>query len=133
MAYIFNNLANKRIAQVVFSKYSKISVNAGECRYNFRCADNAVHEAINNSEDNIAMVIYFEDYCPVIHFINIDKEGNYTDNTLGHWSQRMAYYLVRTIPKDSFWDIHDIFAAFRLELHRQLPFYARLFISLDRF
>ena len=130
---MFKIKARNRVLQIIDSKYSKISVSGGTCRYNFRCHNNAVSDAINNKDEYIAMVIYVDEREPIIHFINVDKRGAYTDNTLGQWAQRMDYYLVRTIPKESFWDIYNIFAAFRLELHRQLPFYMRPFISLDNF
>lgn len=130
---IFKDKADKKVTQVVNAKYSKINVLPGTCRYNFRCYNNAVHDAIHNKDEYIAMVIYFDEGQPIIHFINMDKKGIYTDNTLGQWSTQLTYYLVRTIPKESFFDMYSIFDAFRREIHKQLPFYIRPFISLDSY
>lgn len=130
---IFKEKADKKVIQIINAKYSKINVLPGTCRFNFRCHNNAVHDAINNKDEYIAMVIYLDEGQPIIHFVNVDKKGVYTDNTLGQWSQELTYYFVRTIPKDSFFHVYSIFEAFRREIHEQLPFYLKPFINLDSY
>ena len=38
----------------------------------------------------------------IIHFINVNKDGEYIDNTLGHWSATYDYYLIKYIENNSF-------------------------------
>ena len=103
----------RQIVEYITSNHNKIDVKAGVCRYNFRCSFNAVHDALENDEDELAMCVYVDDEYPIIHFININKDGEYIDNTLGHWSERVDFYLVRNIKKDEFWDVNDIFTSYR--------------------
>ena len=109
----------------------KIKVKSGVCRYNFRCHNNAVHDALNDGEDKIAMVIYIDDDYPIVHFINLNAEGEYTDNTLGRWSEKMEYYLVRTIDKEEFFSIYEIFNSYRKHLRSKLPLRLKLFSEYD--
>lgn len=128
---IFNEKAKEIITNMVIATMPKIEVNSGICRFNFRCQMNAVHDAITNQENKIAMCIYFEGENPIVHFINIDNNGNYVDNTLGAWSVKYDYYLVRHIEKESFFSINNIFASYIRELKMKLPFYVRLFSDYD--
>ena len=90
---------------------------------------NAVHDALNNGHDYIAMCIYIDEGFPIIHFINIDNDGNYTDNTLGRWSETLEYYLVKTIKKDDFFNVNNIFIDYRIHLSSNIPWYIRMFIK----
>jgi hypothetical protein len=82
-------------------------------------------------EDELAMCIYMHGSWPIIHFINVNSDGFYIDNTLGQWSSQYEYYFIRFINKDSFFDIYDIFTNYRKELRKSLPWYVRLFSNYD--
>lgn len=128
---LFDDKAKEIVKNMIITTMPKINVISGLCRYNYRCHLNAVHDALNNNQDKLAMCFYFEDNHPIIHFVNIDNDNNYIDNTLGRWSEKYEYYLIRTIEKESFFDISDIFTAYRNELKSKLPFYVRWFAECD--
>jgi len=119
--------AEDLVRNLIVATMPKITVKSGLCRYNYRCQLNAVHDALNDDQDKIAMCFYFKDSRPIIHFINVDNEGNYIDNTLGRWSETFDYYLIRFIEKKSFFKIEKIFTAYRNELVSNFPWYVRLF------
>jgi len=131
MINFLNNKAKAHIANMVRATLPKIKVKAGVCRYNFRCQINAVHEAIERKEGQIAMSVYIDGTCPVIHFLNVDKKGRFTDNTLGHWSKWNDYFFVKHIDQEDFIDVDSFFAAYRKELRKGLPWYVRLFSDFD--
>ena len=88
MFSFLNNRANKEILTLMESNHKKIKLTAGECRYNYKCHMNTVHEAIESDDDFIVMVMYMDkEYKdPCIHFLNYDKKKKiYIDNTIGHW------------------------------------------------
>jgi hypothetical protein len=118
--------AAKELEDYVRATYRRISVKAGACRFNYRCYNNAVHDALRNGDEAVAMVVYIEDGYPIVHFVNV-HEGEYTDNTLGEWSQRYDCYLVRHVGHDEFWDSEMILRKFRGFMGRNLRFVTRLF------
>lgn len=140
---MFKQNINAIINDYVRSNLQKIEPLAGQCRYNYHCHSNTVHEAITLMQDEIALVVYFDDGCPIVHFINYSKvytsledqatfnpalrKEQYKDNTLGVWCERYEYYLVRIIKKSEFWDVYSIHESYRKHLHRLLPFWLRLF------
>jgi hypothetical protein len=131
---ILQRKARKIVKELVEKNFVKINVSSGECRYNFRCHYNAVHDAINNENEYIAMVWYIEDGYPAIHFLNYEYWLNtYTDNTLGVWSKNVKYYLIKFIHKEDFFSIDDVFDEYRDEVNTWLPFWLRYFISKDSF
>ena len=118
----FNNriysAAVKLTCKIVEDKYDKVEVKPGLCRYNFRCHLNAVHDAIESGHEKIALCLYSGpdlDY-PIIHFLNVYHDGTFVDNTLGHWSSKYEYRLVRYISKHEFFSVESIFSNFREEL-----------------
>ena len=115
---------------MVTNELEKISVVSGECRYNFMCHRNAVHDALNANQDEVAMCFYIDDDQPIIHFINIE-DGRYVDNTLGRWSDMHDYYLIKTIGKEDFFNIADIFVDYRKQLQGRLPILIRWFNNID--
>ena len=126
----FNKKAQKEIRNRVKTIYQKINVTSGMCRYNFMCYMNAVHDAWENKENKLAMVIYFYHKQPILHFINYtvrDGKEIYTDNTLGRWSSRHDYYLIRLVDESEFNDIEEIFNKYREETRRNLSFWVRIF------
>lgn len=127
MKYI-NNIARKQTVDYIISTFNKISVQSGECRYNFRCQYNSVHEAKKNKHSKIAMCVYIEYGYPIIHFINYNKE-KFIDNTLGQWSSRLDFYFIKWIEDEDMWNVDDIFSAFRNELKNRLSWWIRLTMS----
>ena len=128
---LFDDKAKKIVKNMVTATMPKINVKSGLCRFNFRCQMNSVHDALNNNQDKIAMCFSVKNNEPIIHFINIDNENNYIDNTLGRWSETYEYYLIRTIEKESFFKINDIFTAYRNELKSKILFYVRWFSDCE--
>lgn len=124
---LFKERANLHIRNLIIATMPKIKVQSGVCRYNYKCQMNAVHDALNEGHDKLAMCFYLDGTWPIIHFVNVDNEGNYIDNTLGRWSETYDYYLIRLIEKESFFYINDIFTSYRKELRLKLPWYIRLF------
>lgn len=124
---MFKHKAYKIITNMINATLPKINVNSGDCRFNFHCHINSVNDALNNNQDRIAMCFYFDDGQPIIHFINVDENGVFTDNTLGRWSQTYNYHLIRYIEKESFFDVVKIFKSYRVELNKKLPWYITFF------
>ncbi|MDX1365897.1 MAG: hypothetical protein R3243_16955 [Arenibacter latericius] len=116
----------KQVIDYVVSNHDKIIVHPGVCRYNYKCHMNAVHDAISDGDDSLAMCIYIDDGYPVIHFINI-HDGEYVDNTLGQWSSRYEYYLVKKISSDEFFEIESIFVKYRNYLKTIPDWWLRIF------
>lgn len=129
---IFHIKARKIICDIVINDFKPIKVKSGKCRYNYKCHKNAVHEAINNKEEFLAMCFYIDDGYPIIHFLNINKKGKYIDNTLGHWSKNIDFYLIKKINKKDFFMIDNIFSTYREEMKTKIPWYIRWFTNLDR-
>jgi hypothetical protein len=124
---IFNDEAKAWIKDYVEKNYDKIDVMSGKLLWNYNCHRNAVHHAIEHSDNELIMSIYFDGDCPVIHFLNIDKNGKYVDNTLGYWSSQYPYYIIKTIKRNEFFNIDNIFGDYRIEIGKKMPLYLRLF------
>lgn len=119
--------ADKIYTNAVLSNYSKIEVVAGQCRFNFKCHLNAIHEALEKKDDRIAMCMYIDENEQVImHFLNYHK-GKYIENTLGHHSRFNEYYFVKWIGKEDFDVIGNIFNSTVKDWRKKLPWYVRLF------
>ena len=130
MVMSLKDKSDRLILEYIISTYPRIKVNPGSCRFNLRCADNSVHEAIQNSDDCIAMCFYIDRGQPIIHFINCSK-GEFIDNTLGNWASQYEYYMVKNISSEDFYNVHEIFLAFRNKVRKMIPFYIRWFIDSD--
>lgn len=132
---MFKQQRIRAINDIVRGGYEKINVQPRTCRNNFQCHANAVHDAINDNHDKIALVVYFDEGYPIVHFVNVSEVGGgiteFTDNTLGQWSGRMEYYFVRYVDKIEFWDVYKIHKSFRQIIKNQLPFIYRMFHNLD--
>jgi len=128
---IFNERAKKEIHEFVKLNYKQMEVIGGKCRYNFRCHMNAVHDAIDNDEKRLALCMYIHGDHPIIHFVNIDKDGTYIDNTLGHWSSAHKYYFVRDVKEKEFFDVNSTLSTFRYELRNKLTFFTKLFSDIE--
>jgi len=128
---LYNSRSRELVIQMIRANLQLVEVQSGLCRFNFRCADNAVHDAINAEHEKIAMVFYIHGEFPIIHFINVNDKEELIDNTLGNWSSQYEYFLIRYIDKNSFFNVHSIFTNYRKELRRSLPFFVRLFSNED--
>lgn len=128
---ILNDDAEKFVLNMIKANLSKIDVKSGKCRFNFRCQMNTVHEALNHKDDRIAMCFYIDGNYPIIHFLNVDSDGNFIDNTLGRWSERYVFYFIRFVDKTDFFNVNDIFAAYRKDLKSKLPFLIRIFSDIE--
>lgn len=115
------------IEHYIRSNYQMVEVNPGQCRYNYQCHSNSVHEATVLGHKEIALVVYFEGNEPTVHFINVDNEGKFVDNTLGVWCEKTEMYLIRKISKMEFYDVYMIHNSFRMHLKNMLPFHLRIF------
>jgi hypothetical protein len=118
--------AAKEIEDYVRATYQRISVTAGRCRFNHKCFYNAVHAAVRDGDETVALVIYVDEGYPIVHFVNVRK-GEFVDNTLGEWSQRYDYYFVRHIGQNEFRDVGMIWMIFCKALGRNLRFVTKLF------
>lgn len=127
----FNNSeARQQISDHIISKYSKIEVKSGKCKWNFRCSFNSVHYAKKNKDKKIAMCVYMDGDYPFIHFVNY-KNKQFVDNTLGEWSSRYEYYFIRWVEQQDMWDVNNIFQAFRRELRNNLSWWVKLTSDYD--
>lgn len=103
----FNNKrVRKKIERYVLKHYEPIEVKGGLCKWNFRCHNNAVHEAVVNNQEKIAMCVYFDESYPIIHFLNYNGT-DFVDNTLGVWANEFDYYFVEWIEKEDFFNVYD--------------------------
>lgn len=122
-----NPQAQREVAGRVRALYEKIDVHPGRCRFNFRCHNNSVHEAIENDQDRIAQVVYIENDYPVIHYVNVDEDGRLIDNTLGHNIADKDFYMVKLVWRDEFSNIHVLHEEMRNEFRRSLSPLNRIF------
>lgn len=119
--------ARKSIEDTIRLTKEKIEVTGGECRYNFRCHLNTVHEALKHGHPRIAMTVYIEDDYPIVHFLNVDPEtGEFIDNTLGEWARYNEYFLIKYIPEEEFTTVGTYLELYRKELRKGLSFWTRL-------
>lgn len=123
-----------RVKNYIKNKHHKINVKPWACRWNFRCHLNAVHEAIEAKQNRIAAVVHFENWSSqaIVHFVNVDEDGIFTDNTLWHWCTQSEYYLLEYIDETRFFRIGAILTQYKEFLWEQVPWYIRLFISKYR-
>ncbi|MCK5017295.1 MAG: hypothetical protein KAS32_09490 [Candidatus Peribacteraceae bacterium] len=128
---LLNDKARLETISHIRATKNKIGVRSGKCRFNYRCQYNAVHEAINKKQKRIAMCVYFDEDYPVIHFVNVNKKGKFTDNTLGNWAQQYEYFLIKYIDDVDYFNIDNVFIKYRKELKKQLSFFTSLFSDVE--
>jgi hypothetical protein len=126
---MFIKQAQKFLLNYIYNNYKNINVKSGNCRYNYKCQMNAVHEAITHNQDYIAVVFYIDNNEPILHFINVNKYDEFFDNTLGVWSSKYDYYLIDYIYKSEFFEVNDYFIDLRIKFNKMLPFYLRYFVK----
>jgi len=125
--------AKQEIWEYATANCELVSILPGRCRYNFRCQMNAVHDAVEAGEDRIAMCMVngTKGDHPYIHFVNVSLSGELVDNTLGHWSTKNTYRLIRYIPKEEFFDIESIFTDYRKFVRKTLKPVTRWFSKYE--
>lgn len=129
MGFISNKA--ERIFLNFAKSHQKIKVNAGLCRFNYKCQINAVNDAILNKETRVALCFTVRGETVIIHFVNVSENGVFTDNTLGYYTAKYEYYFVKFIEEEDFMEIDSVFSAYREMLHDKLPFLIRIFTDLD--
>lgn len=132
------DLANIKAKELMLNFAKKngeaVKVLPGDCRWNYKCQVNAVHNALRAGETSICMGIYLDYDYPIIHFWNESLKEDipvYTDNSLGEWAVTYTYYLIRHIKADEFWSVNEIFGAFREEINSTFPLWVRVFKSFQ--
>lgn len=129
---IFDERAKAEIIDYLRATKNKIPVKAGKCRFNYRCQMNAVNDAINKGQDKVAMCVYIDNGYPIIHFVNVNKKGEFTDNTLGNWVETYEYFFIKFIDRVDYFTINDVFDNYITELKKRLSFFNR-YLSNIRF
>ena len=123
---IFEERANAEIISHLRGTKNKMDVKAGKCRFNYRCQMNAVNDAITQGHNKVAMCVYIDEGYPIMHFVNVNKKGVFTDNTLGNWAVNYEYFFIKYIDDVDFFTINDVLIDYRVELKKQLGFFNRL-------
>lgn len=115
------------------SSLDEIKINPGKCRYNNRCHLNSVNDAYEMKVYRVALVLTMMDKgFPIVHMVNIDKEGRYVDNTLGIWSTyNRKYYFVKYIEKNDLFNVGSILGDYKKELETMIPYLIRRFSDID--
>jgi hypothetical protein len=125
---------NKEVQRYIKNKIDleldRIYPVSGECRYNFRCHLNSVHEAVKNNDEYIIMGFYFCNNQPIIHFYNYQK-GVIIDNTLGCHALQYKHYIYKRVYKKDFKNIETVFLNFRKQIRKSLPWYLRIFSTYN--
>lgn len=125
----FNKKAEKIWKDKVFAECEKIKVLPGLCRYNFRCHNNAINDAIIDKDDKLAVVFYLQYGEVVLHFVNYHK-NKYIDNTLGQQANYQEYYFYRWITKDQFYfEALDVFDEIRKQFTKLIPWWWRWIVN----
>jgi len=128
---LLNNKANTEVVNMVRATKNKINIISGNGMFNARCHENAVHAAIGNKDKKIAMCVCVDGDFTMIHFVNVDSDGVFTDNTLGYFSGEYEYFLIKYIDDVDFFNIHDIFKSYRKEIRKGLSFIVRLLSNIE--
>lgn len=109
MIKYFRKTYHKKIRDYSDVNYQIIDVAPGECHYNYKCHMNAVHIAWRDEHPQIAMVTYRAKGTmrPCVHFVNF-VDGKFIDNTIGEWSRRYEYRLMRMVSDAEFEDVDTL-------------------------
>lgn len=129
--FLIDNKVRKYICDQIVSELTEISVKAGDCRFNYNCHKNATHIAETNNDEYIVCSIYIDNGYPIIHFLNIDNDGNYIDNTLGIHTLIYKHYYWKKIYRVDYFDIDNVFYNLRREIKNGLPWYYRYFTKYN--
>ena len=126
MIKICNTEAQRHIYLKVATTLDEITPIAGEKNHNMMCYKNAVNYAIKNDQKYVLLGFYVYNECPVVHFYNVDKNGDIIDNTLGNGVDFMTHYFYKRVWYKDFPRIEDVFNDYRKEIRKSLPLRLRL-------
>ena len=126
----FNKRARDIWKNKIITSCEKIQeVKQGKCKYNFQCHRNAIHEAINNKDDKLAIVFYIDWDDAILHYINYTN-WEYIDNTLWFWSKFNDFYFYKWLNKEDFGiEWLELFSLIREEFRLMIPSYYRYFVN----
>ena len=127
--------ARRELCKYIRSTKDKIQVTGGAYLNQNKCHRNAVHFARKHNEDKIALVMCTDSsdwvYC---HFVNVNKEGEYIDNTMGTFTEYDGedYYLIKTLDRSEFHEVGLIFNNYIQEAKKHLKWWTRVKLGKGR-
>lgn len=100
----------KDVCNYITSRFERIEVNPKQGLFNYKCFYNAVEFAKNNEGYDVVEVMYIGGKYPILHYINRNKEtSEFLETTLGHRTETVRYYYIKTIPDKEWLEIGTIF------------------------
>ena len=100
--------AQERLMSHIRSRYTRITVKSEQGLFNYKCFYNAVEYALANPDTEVWEVVYIENECPVLHYIN--KRGDeWLETSVGFLADQLEYYPIRKIVRDDWRDIQNVF------------------------
>ncbi len=129
--------ARAEVGQWCRKNLPEINVRGGAYLNNSMCHQNAVHFAWKHNEDKIALVMTVDesDDWATLHFVNINNDGEYIDNTLGNLTGSFydtKYYLIKIINKDNFKAVMSTFNEYLSIYKKKLKWTTRLLLGKER-
>lgn len=75
----------------------------GQGLFNRKCHMNSVQRVKEGKASKVILTIIFtSNFDPMVHFINIDENGKYVDNTLGWEWECYNYYMIKELSEQEF-------------------------------
>lgn len=98
------------IRNYITSRHERIEVQPKQGLFNYKCFYNAVEFAKNNEGYEVVEVMFIDGKYPILHYINRHTESReFFETTLGHQSEKLRYYYVKTIPHIEWLEIGTLF------------------------
>lgn len=97
------------ISEWLYNEHDPIKVKPLIGAYNSMCHDNAVNYAKRRKGAKVVMGIYIDNSRAVLHFWNINSNGDHVETSIGYKAELFKYYYMRTIPEEGYGVIYDIF------------------------
>lgn len=91
-----------RYTEARYSKIPKDQFVMGKGIWNNDCHKNAVQALKDGIAEKIIMCMCFAQTDIFVHYINVDNDGKYVDNTFGWEYMRYDYYFIREIQPDEY-------------------------------
>lgn len=129
----FERRIREAICLWVRARHEMVKPKAAQGLFNYRCFSNAAEWARTHPGDTIVEVVYIDDGYPILHYLNVNAEGDYLETTLGYRANNLEYYLIRRIHQDDHAQIEQEFnRALRYYLLRFTNWFHRRIIGIDR-
>lgn len=96
----YKNRIINRIKLYCKSTYELIpteNMKLGDGIFNNRCQMNSVQKVKEGNAEEVYAVLALNTDDVIVHFINLDNEGHYIDNTLGFKFTEYEYYLIKKV------------------------------------